>query len=68
MSTKGKYKSTVKQGKDSTAVSIGNYDRDTGILYQQNTKYLNGEHTFYNNATGVQGWHGAHYDKESVKK
>lgn len=58
-----KYKSSVKQGKDSRGVSYGNYDHDTGNLYQQNSKNFNGEHTWYNNKTGVQGYHGENYDK-----
>lgn len=59
----GTYKSTIKQGSDEKGASYGNYDNGTGNLYQQNSKEKNGEHYWYNNATGKQGWHGANYEK-----
>jgi hypothetical protein len=62
---KGKYSRTERQGKpDEKGVSYGNYDDGTGNLYQQNSKDKDGSHTFYNNQTGVQGYHGPNAEKE----
>lgn len=67
---KGKYKATQNRYSDSTGTSYGNYDYGTNDLYQQNSKTPDGEHTYYNVATGAQGWHGANQteeDKENSK-
>jgi len=60
----------ANKSKDSTGYNYQNYDK-YGNKYQENRKTYDGDHYYYNNQTGVQGYHDGNMtdkDRQNLKE